>query len=96
MTVRRQKETKNVKMLLVGFQRVTPGSKSPFTNLYTEYARAGVEGKATESIYVADGFQLPALKVGMTLEVDRDGRGYLISVAEALPQFGSTPPASKG
>jgi hypothetical protein len=73
-----------MKMELKGFQKVIPKNKAPFTNLYTEYAKHGVEGKATESIYVADDFPLPALRVGMTLDVDRDSKGYLIAVTEAM------------
>jgi hypothetical protein len=74
-----------MKMTLVGYQRVIPKTKTPFTNLFTEYSKFGVEGKVAEGIYVADGFPLPVLKVGMTLDVDRDGNGYLIAIAEVEP-----------
>jgi hypothetical protein len=71
-----------MKMTLIGHQRVTPKTKAAFTNLYTNYPKHGVEGLAAESIYVADGFPLPPLKVGATLDVDRDGGGFLIAVTE--------------
>ena len=74
-----------MKMTLLGHQRVTPRTKAAFTNLYTSYAKQGVDGVATESIYVPDGFPLPPLKVGMTIDVDRDGNGFLLAV-EALAQ----------
>jgi hypothetical protein len=68
---------------LRGFQRINPKSgKAPFTNLHTAYLKHGVEGEAVEVIYVADGFPLPPLKVGMTLDIDRDGNGFLLAVTE--------------
>jgi hypothetical protein len=80
-----------MKMKLVGFERITPKAKAPFTNLYTEFEKHGVEGLATDSIYVADGFPLPALRKDMTLDVDRDGRGYLIAVSETPPLTTTAP-----
>ena len=70
-----------MRMTLTGFRRITPKTKAPFTNLYTKYPMAGVTGEATESIYVADGFPLPDLKVGMSIDVDRDGKGFLLAVS---------------
>jgi len=80
-----------MKMTLEGYQRITPKTKAPFTNLHTSYPKHGVEGKAVESIYVADGFPLPPLVVGSMIDVDRDGNGYLIAVTEVAPSF-ATPP----
>ena len=75
-----------MKMTLLGYARVTPKSgKAPFTYLYTKYQKYGVEGEVAEAIYIQDGFPLPPLTVGMTLDVDRDGGGYPIEVVEAKP-----------
>jgi hypothetical protein len=72
-----------MKMLLRGKERVTPKSgKSPFTMLHTSYPKHGVDGEATEAIYIADSFPLPPLVVGMTIDVDRDGKGYLLAITE--------------
>ena len=71
-----------MKMQLIGHQRVTPKTKAAFTNLYTSYPRPGVDGVAAESIYVAENVPLPPLKIGMTIDVDRDGGGYLIAISE--------------
>jgi hypothetical protein len=75
-----------MKMLLRGKERVTPKSgKSPFTMLHTSYPKHGVDGEVTEAIYIADDFPLPPLVVGMFIDVDRDGKGYLINVTEVEP-----------
>jgi hypothetical protein len=67
---------------LKGKQHVIPKGKAPFTMLYLTYPRHGVDGEFAEGIYVADGFPLPTLTLGMTLDVDRDGNGFLIAVTE--------------
>lgn len=74
-----------MKMTLLGYARVTPKSKAPFTFLYTKYQKHGVTGEVTESIYIQDGFPLPTLAVGMTIDVDRDGSGFPIEITEAKP-----------
>ena len=75
-----------MKMTLKGFEKVTPKSgKAPFTMLYGSYPKHGVDGEVTESIYIADNFPLPSLKIGMTIDVDRDGKGFLLAVTEVEP-----------
>ena len=69
-------------MQLIGYQRIIPKAKAPFINLYTTYPKHDVNGEVAESIYIADGFPLPELKVGMHIDVDRDGGGYLIKITE--------------
>ena len=73
-----------MKMMLLGYEHVTPKSgKAPFTMLHVTYPKHGVTGKTTEQIYVADDFPLPNLAEDMLLDIDRDGRGYLLAVTEA-------------
>lgn len=74
-----------MKAKLKGRQHVTPKGKAPFDMLYLNYPRHGVEGEYAEGIYVADGFPLPPLTIGMTLDVDRDGNGFLIAITEVKP-----------
>ena len=75
-----------MKMQLKGFEKVSPKSgKSPFTMLYTSYPKHGVEGEVVESIYIADSFPLPSLKIGMTIDVDRNGKGFILAVTEVEP-----------
>lgn len=74
-----------MKMTLLGYAHVTPKHKAPFTFLYTKYNKYDVTGEVAEAIYIQDGFPLPTLTVGMTIDVDRDGGGFLIEVSEAKP-----------
>ena len=69
--------------LLLGFEHVKPQKKAPFTMLHIAYQKHGAHGKVTEQIYVPDGFPLPRLTPDMILDVDRDGKGFLLAVAEA-------------
>jgi len=76
-----------MKMLVRGYERVVPKSgKEPFIMLHGSYAKPGVIGEIVESIYVANTFTLPTLTPGMTIDVDRDGKGYLLAIVEAEPQ----------
>ena len=75
-----------MRMLLKGFERVVPKGKDTFTMLYTQYPKVGVTGEKTEAIYVADGFPIPPLTVGMLVDVDRDGKGYLLEISAVEPQ----------
>jgi hypothetical protein len=71
-----------MKVFLKGYENVTPKNKAPFTMLHVCYPKNGAVGQVVESCYVSDGFPLPQLKLEMTLNIDRDSRGFLVSVEE--------------
>jgi hypothetical protein len=77
---------------LLGYERVTPASgKTPFTMLHVAYPKQGAIGKVTESIYIAEGFVLPTLAEGMTLDVDRNGKGFVVDVKEVAATPAESP-----
>lgn len=76
---------------LCGYKRidfVSDGGKPvKGTKLYTIYPdpEAGVVGQFSESLFVAEGFPLPELEPGQTLDITYNRRGKPVSISVVEP-----------
>ena len=74
-----------MKVMVIGKEYVSGTSKKtgkPFeANLaHVSYKKMGVEGQAVEAIFLdPNTYPLNTIQVGKTYNVDRDGRGFLVS-----------------
>ncbi len=74
-------------MKVVGYRSldfVSDGEKVCGTQLFTSFPEDGVTGEMTDKLFIREGsLELPALKVGQTLEVsfNRKGKPEAISAA---------------
>lgn len=79
-------------MKLLGFRKLnftTEDSTVKGTQLFTGNEEEGVTGLMTDKLFIRDGMELPALTVGMTLDVSFNRKGRVVAVKAA------TAPAAK-
>lgn len=80
-------------MKLLGFRKLdftTEDGAVKGYQLFTGNEEEGVTGLMTDRLFVRDGMELPALTVGMTLDVEFNRKGRVVAVKAA------TAPAAKG
>ena len=77
-----------MKMELVGYKSLdfeSNGERVKGTQAFVAFEEEGVEGKRTDKLFFRDGFELPGLNAGMTLEVSFNRKGKPESVTIAQP-----------
>lgn len=70
-------------MFLIGYQLIDfkhDGDTVKGVNLFLSYSDNGVIGQRTDKIFFRDGFPLPELQPGMTLDISFNNRGKAIQV----------------
>lgn len=75
-------------MTLLGFRKLdftTEDGPVKGVQLFTSNEEEGVTGLMTDKLFIRDGMELPALTVGMTLDVEFNRRGKVVAVKAAAP-----------
>lgn len=73
-----------MQMILLGhkhFDFESGGERVKGTQAYVAYTEDGVSGQRTDKLFFKDGFELPELQVGATLDVSFNHRGKPEKVA---------------
>lgn len=72
---------------LYGYKRLDftddKGNPVKGTQLFTGYKEDGVTGEACGKLFIRDGIELPALTVGMTLDIEFNRKGKVVAVKAA-------------
>lgn len=73
-------------MQLIGFRKLdftTEDGAVKGYQLFTGNKEEGVTGQMTDKLFIRDGMELPALTVGMTLDVEFNRKGRVVAVRAA-------------
>lgn len=77
-----------MEMKLLGFRKLdftTEDGTVKGTQLFTGNEEENVTGLMTDKLFIRDGMELPALTVGMTLDVEFNRKGKVVAVKAAAP-----------
>jgi len=77
-----------MEMNLVGFRKLdftTDDGTVKGTQLFVSNEEEGVTGLMTDKLFIRDGMELPALTVGMMLDVGFNRKGKVVAVKVAGP-----------
>lgn len=75
-------------MKLLGFRTLdftTEDGAVKGTQIFTGNVEEGVTGLMTDKFFIRDGMELPALTVGMTLDVEFNRKGRVVAVKAVVP-----------
>lgn len=77
-----------MEMKLIGFRKLdftTEDGAVKGHQLFIGNEEEGVTGLMTDKVFIREGMALPALSVGMTLDVEFNRRGKVVAVKAAAP-----------
>lgn len=77
-----------MEMKLIGFRKLdftTEDGAVKGVQLFTGNDEEGVTGQMTDKLFARDGMELPALTVGMTLDVEFNRKGKVVAIKAATP-----------